>query len=219
MWGEVFKWISVHYPLLLALLAVIVLTWTIAKQYYHWKKRIEKNEDECKKIDGQIIPQLTTISTSVTSLNGSFNSLVLHLQAKDGTLPAALFISKSPIRLTDLGIKILNDIGGKSFVDTHLGELIYRMNLREIKTALDSQTIAPFVITEMSNDASFKNIKDYIFRSPIFNAEIEGKKISVQLDLTTVANIMGIYLRDEYLKLNPHLNPEDIPSEDPPNHS
>ena len=86
------------------------------------------------------------------------------------------------------------------------------MDLIGIKTALDSQTIAPLVITEMSNDTSFNDIKNYIFKNPIFNAEIQGKKLFARLDITTVSNILGIYLRDKYLERHPHLNPAYIPS-------
>src|SRR5580704_5447225 len=184
MWGEIYKWLIEHVPLVFIILAAIVLTWTLASQYFHSKHRIEKTEDEYKKIDGNIMPQLTSISTSFTSLSGSYNNLVIHLQSRDGSLNAALFMSKSPLRLTEMGEKILNDIGGKIYIDTYLDTLIKKMDLIGIKTALDSQTIAPLVITEMSNGTSFNDIKNYIFKNPIFNAEIQGKKLFAQLDIT-----------------------------------
>ena len=212
MWGEVFKWLMEHMPVVFLILAVIALTWILAASYFHWKHRIEKAENECKKIDGNIMPQLTSISTSFTSLSGSFNNLVIHLQSRDGSLNAALFMSKSPIRLTELGEKILVEIGGKFYIDTHIDNLVSKMNELEIKTALDSQTKAPLVISEVSNESSFNSIKDFIFKNPYFKTKINGTDVSVGLDMSTVSNIMGIYLRDKYLEKHPHLNPEDIPN-------
>jgi hypothetical protein len=212
MFDELFKKISEHYPLLLILLCAIVATWIVANRYNHWSNRVKRAEEECKKIDTHLNHQLLTINSSLNTLNGNFNSLVIYLKGKHGEMDASLFISRSPIQLTDLGKLILREIGGQEFIDHNIDELIKEMNILGIKTALDSQTNAPLIITQMSSKDSFNKIKDYAFKHPYYIWKREtGEDISIPLDMGTITNIMGIYLRDKYLEKHPHLNPADIP--------
>lgn len=214
MFDPIWNWLSTHCPVIIVILLAVSITWYISSVIFHWTHRIKNTEKECAKIDAHITPQLITINNSLNTLNGSFNSLVVHLQAKDGTgtFPTQIFISKSPIRLTELGLEILSSIGGKSFVDNNIDLLINKMNTAGIKTALDSQTMAPIIINEISSADSFNDIKNYIYRNPFYKTTIDQKEVSVPLDMGMVSNIMGIYLRDKYLEKHTHLNPADIPS-------
>lgn len=87
------------------------------------------------------------------------------------------------------------------------------MDLQGVKTALDSQIIAPIVISKVSDDDNFKHIKDYLFNHPIFNATNEkGEDLPIYLSIKVISQVMGVYLRDKYLAKHPELNPDDIPS-------
>ena len=213
MWSELYSWIGKHYPLGIFVICIIAITAYVVTHFLRWTHRVEKVEDECKKIEGHLKPQLVSINSSLTTLNGSFNSLIVYLKSKDGDMDTSLFKSKSPIQLTELGQRLLITIGVKGFIDDNIERLIKEMDLKGIKTALDSQTFAPIVISEASNWDSFNHIKDYTFKNPYYKEKNKnGQDIGVPLDLGTVTNVMGIYLRDKYLERNPHLNPEDIPS-------
>ncbi|MGH7240095.1 MAG: hypothetical protein ACREHG_08525 [Candidatus Saccharimonadales bacterium] len=197
---------------------IIFATVFLCRKYFYWAIKINQSEKDCRKIDTDILPELKLISNNLSALTTSFNNFVFHLGAKNKDIAVALFVSKSPVRLTNLGVKILVVIGGKDFIDKNLDELLREMDKIGIKTALDSQTSAPLVINVISNKDSFKNIKDYIFKNPYYTEGPEGQgSLSIPLDMNTIQNIMGIYLRDKYLEKHPHLNPEDIPSDLPPN--
>jgi hypothetical protein len=212
------KFLAEHWPKLTVLLCIVIIavsiTWVFAKKAFHWKGRIESTEADCKKIEGHILPKLQDISTSISGLAGSFNNLVIHLGAKDQSLDKSLFMSKSPLQLTPLGLEILLAIGGKDFIDAHVDTLISEMDAIGVKTALDSQTIAPLVINKVSNEDSFIFIKNFIYKNPIYRTKTVSseEEISVSLDMSTVSNILGIYLRDKYLAKHPDLNPQDIPN-------
>ncbi|MDP1762474.1 MAG: hypothetical protein Q8L07_01220 [Sediminibacterium sp.] len=212
MLDEVLKWVEERYPKLIIIALAIIITWVLAKIYYHWVNRLKKAEEECKKIEGHLTPQLASIGSSLNTLNGSFNSLIVYLKSKDGKMETSLFISKSPIQLTDLGKRILAAIGGEDFINKNIDELINSMNDEGIKTALDSQTMAPIVISKISNHNTFNAIKDYAFKNPYYKEILNNEEIAVPLDMGTISNIMGIYLRDKYLQRHPELNPADIPS-------
>jgi hypothetical protein len=208
MEDKVLDWCSGHFPLITSslffLIAVVVLTWRVSKRYNFWALKIKENEIHVGKIDAQILPQLSEI-------NKSINALMVYLKSKDITFDPYLFISKSPIRLTDAGKRVLAEIKGQEYVDKHKDALIQRMNAIGIKTALDSQQQAPIVIAEQFNDDSFSEIKNYIFNNPFIKYTREdGTLGSVALNLSTVASVMGIYLRDVYLATRADLNVEDI---------
>lgn len=216
-WAYMFS----HWPAFacgaLAVVGAIILTWWSSRMYHHWTYKIKTNAEECKKIGTQLMPELKRITASLLQLNGSFNNLVFHLGASNEKFDTALFVSKSPLRLTDIGLKILEEIGGKDFIDKNETELIAEMNKIGIKTALDSQTNAPVIIGMASNKESFNHIKDYIFNHPNYNVKAEGEdNITIPLNMNVIQNVMGIYLRDKYLAKHPELNPDDIPSVTPP---
>lgn len=212
MLDELWKWMGEHTPFLLLVSVLVVAAIAITWRASHWVHRIKKTESECEKIEGHLSPKLLSINSSLNTLNGNFNSLVVYLKGKDGAMDTSLFISKSPIQLTDLGVRILDKIGGREFIDNNIEDLIKEMNAQGIKTALDSQTYAPMAVTQLSSTDSFNKIKDYAFKNPYYKEVGEnGIDISVPLDMGTITNILGIYLRDKYLERNVHLNPADIP--------
>lgn len=210
---EASKFLNEHYHTLFILLCGMVLTWIAANRYFHWAGRVKKAEDDCKKIDGHIVPRLTSIDNSINSLNGSFKGLVIHLQTKNIIYDPNIFMTRSPIQLTPFGWELLSAIGGKSYIDENIEALISEMDLQGVTTALDTQIISPVVITKVSANDNFKHIKDYVFNNPIFKSKNpDGSDIIYPMDMGKVATIMGIYLRDKYLERHPEFNPDDIPS-------
>lgn len=209
MFDTFWKYCGEHWPKLtffgIVIILAIIITWQIAKKVFHWTGRIKKTESDCSKIDTHILPQLTSINTSI-------NNLVVYLKTKDGKLDISLFRSMSPIQLTPLGYEILEKIGGKYFIDSYINDLITNIDSFGIKTALDVQNAAPIIISNYSTKDSFNHIKDYIFKSPTYKVSTSEGDAFVNLDFSTITNIMGIYLRNKYLDLHPELNPEDIPS-------
>jgi len=213
MFESVLKWISENYPTLGVVIVIVVIAVYLTTIANRWRAKIKKSEEDCKKIEGQLMPQITGINTALTSLSGSFRGLVIHLQAKKVLSDTGLFMSKSPIRLTDLGREILSVIGGKEYVEKNVESLIKAMDAEGIKSALDTQTIAPIVITKISENNDFKHIKDYAFNNPLYHGKnAAGADAQIAIDMDTISMVMGIYLRDKYLERHPELNPEDIPS-------
>jgi hypothetical protein len=177
------------------------MAWIAANRYFHWAHRIIRTENDCFKIGREIIPQLGLIRSSLNTLGGSFNNLVVYLKARDAKMDSSLFISKSPIQLTGLGERVLNVLGGKGFIDKNLHRLLEGLKDYQIKTALDAQIFAPMVISGFFMDESFNEIKSYVYEHPYYREKNgDGKDISVALDMVTVSHLMGICLRDKYLE-------------------
>ncbi len=109
---------------------------------------------------------------------------------------------KSPISLTDRGNKVLNESGGKKFIDDNLSEFSSKVEAKEPKTSYDVQEISKEVISGLQNDDRVNPLKDYLFK--------EG------MEIDDIIFVLGIYLRDRILEQK-HWKVEDIDAHDPKN--
>jgi hypothetical protein len=217
MWEEVFKWFAEHYPMLMVMIVLIVVTFIVAKAYVDWGHRVKRVEVEVGKINTRldsIDTRLNDITTSLNKLITAFNSLIAHLAAKDPTIRVSLFITRSPTELSEEGNKILVDSGGKAWVD-HNEEMLmkdvetYINKLHNLPTALDVQTMSPAIVKMRSNSQEFRTIKDYIYNNPFYKASADAiPDLNVPITLDSVANVIGLYLRNLYLEKHPELIPK-----------
>lgn len=109
----------------------------------------------------------------------------------------------SPRQLNEKGRRLYEESGAASFLnekrDALLRLLSSQMDKMKVKTALDVEIISQQVCFEVSKNEDFKPIKDYIYTHPVF----EGTNISID----TIAMLMGLELRNEYLKVHPEIDP------------
>jgi hypothetical protein len=198
---EILKYIGEHWPLLLLIIAVAWITWRIAIHYSDWKHRMKHVEGECKKVSEDVMPTLRNVETSTKNIAKTINALLVYLKGKDVAFDPSLFQSHSPMTLTDLGKEILNVSGGKKFVDDNLDLLIGEIKKSEIKSPLDVENIAPIVINVNSALDSFTPVKNFIYNKPVY----KSGDLSTPLDLGKIAQIIGIYLRDQFLDKFPDI--------------
>ena len=107
---------------------------------------------------------------------------------------------RSPIALTDRGSKVLNESGGKKFIEDNYEELKNNVDEKKPETSYDIQEISRNVIEEMKNDQRLNSLKEYLFK--------EG------MELDDIVEVLGIYLRDKILN-DKKLSVKDIDNYDP----
>jgi hypothetical protein len=208
MWEEIFKWLAEHSPIVMIMIILVVITFIVAKAYLEWGHRVTKVEAECSKIESIIIPRLNSMEASINSLASSFRSLIAHLSAKDPTINITLFIAKSPFELSPAGEQILNESGGKAWVDRNKEVLFINLDNSPIRSALDVQIEAPKTIAQWFAMDDFIPIKNYIYNNPQYKPTPDSPpNPTVPITLESVASIMGLYLRDLYLQIHPELRP------------
>ena len=105
------------------------------------------------------------------------------------------------MQLTDLGNEILNAIGGKKYIDDNAASLIQKLSKETIKSALDVENYAKVILIQEYNSDAFTAIKNYIYQNPVYKKDA----LNVSLDVATISNIMGLYLRDKYFEIHPEL--------------
>lgn len=198
---EALKYCGEHWPVGLLIVVVIIATWRISTLYANWHHRMIHVEGECKKIVEDVMPTLKSVDLSTKSTAKTVHGLLIYLKGKDGTFDSSLFQSHSPMSLTVLGEEILTASGGKKFVDDNLDILVTDINKNEIKSPLDVETVAPLVINMNATLDSFTAVKNFIYNMPVYKRGSE----STPLDLGKISQILGIYLRDQYLAKFPEL--------------
>ena len=205
MFSNLWEWLFDHYPQVLITLAIVVfaiiICYKIVKFYYTRFEKIEDISDKVKtlpdivnrnteNIEKQVIPKLNSISISL--------SLITCILFKKGIFDKTeLFSITSPVILTEIGMEVLELIGGKQYIDSNSERLVEQIKEQKYKSTLDVQNQANLLILEQADSDDFVSIKNFIYQNPQYK--------TIVLDMSTVATVMGIYLRDKYFKKYPAL--------------
>jgi hypothetical protein len=211
MFNEIYKYLIEHYPAIAFVIALIFATGFITYKFTKLVNRFNKVEDNCQNCKVDVIPPVNThlsnIDNSIVGIYQSLNSLLVYLKGKDQHLDVSLIKSFSPTKLTDLGNKILIEIGGKKLIDENLEVLISEMEKQDFKSGLDVQNYSSILMMNEFNGELFTPLRDYVFKHPcyIFSSD-EGKTVNINLDNSTLNTVLSIYLRDKYFEKHPELN-------------
>lgn len=220
---ELLKWLRENN--VVAFFIVVLFAGAIFATIYIMKAfhRFNKIEKDCKKIP-EMEAKINTgvnLSSSVEKkidlqaekfnvLSVNISSLVAFLTTKYTDLQSGLFQSFSPIQLTPIGLEVLSKSGGQDYIKQHLAELITEMEKQNFKSALDVQNYASTLIINLFNTDGFIHIRNYIFQNPIYKT---GENSSVQINVPTINQVMGIHLRDMYFTKYPELKDVEDPQQ------
>lgn len=210
MWSNVFKFILEKSTILAAFIVVIGITIWVSRKYFKTIGRIKKTEDQCNECNTKVFPDLNThfgnIDNTLNGIRMSLVALSVYLKSNDPGIDTSLFIARSPIQLSHLGISILNDIGGKKILDENYNMFLSELEKQTFKTGLDAHVFCINMIMNMFNNDIFIPVKDYLFNNPNYKFKNkEGKEMEYHLDINDIFTILGVYLRDKYFESHPDL--------------
>lgn len=107
----------------------------------------------------------------------------------------------SPINITAVGQKMLEESGGKRLVDEHYFNFEAEIDEHTCKTAYDVQIWASNIIANIVNEPYMKPVKDFVYTHPQFE--------NLPLMLEDAQRVMVIYLRNIYLEKHPDILPTE----------
>lgn len=188
--NALFSWAMNNMPVVVVFLLIIFLTWYIRGIISDYRHRFIKMEDD-----------MVYMKFRLNNIEAKLDTLIMHLVAAQHIGPDILK-SRSPIQLTDIGVKILVDMGGKDYVDNHINELIVQMEKQSFTSGLDVQNYCRVLLFERINDKGLTSVKSYLFNTPIYKISDTN---SISLDLTVAVNIIGVYLRNKFFEKHPEL--------------
>lgn len=103
------------------------------------------------------------------------------------------------IILNELGEQIYKEIAGEDFLTKHKELLFAMIEERQPKTAYDVEEASGAVCAMLTSEDIFNGMKDFVYNSPSYKIEGEGKESLYDLTLRDVCFILSIPLRDMYL--------------------
>ena len=111
--------------------------------------------------------------------------------------PKGFTQSYSPVKLTGLGEKLLNESGAKNVIDNNFETLEKKIDEQNLKSAYDIQAYIQHLVFRMANKDVMLPIKNFVYKNPKYK--------NTELELTDIQRTMVIYLRDEYFKKHPEI--------------
>jgi hypothetical protein len=212
----VIQFLLENYPLagivILLVLITAIAVWKF-KDYHHSIKNseekiknlpCEQHRDDLLKVYG--------LKDIVESTNNIVIDISRWIMKLDSGMIDVLAKKSSPLKITPVGYIVLEKSTGRSIVDNNLEFFINELNKNPLNTSYDVEKFAfDIMLKNMSNEI-FNSLKNFIYYSPevieITNPENQNDIVKVKISLTILLQIMGLYLRDKYLELNPKIEQE-----------
>ena len=128
------------------------------------------------------------LAVILTPIMGGIFAVLFKLHGRvsslEGFKSGLLVTQQSPLALTETGEKVLEESGGKEYLENNKDRLIEEFS--ETKSAFDIQEKAKDIIKQEMGKDTFEKIKEYLFQ--------EGKSAR------DIELVMGLQLRNMVLK-------------------
>lgn len=212
MWDTIWNYLSDNYPFVLILALACWLTWK-AKGMYDSSKEVKEKVDalpcEQHKADISLVKQSNLKLNDIASSVRKIEEWILRM---DINAMSDLVRKCSPYQLTEAGQKMLEDSEAKHCVDTHLDKLLQALEETHPMTAYDVERNALNVLSSLTDDPMFNDIKDFIYNSPShIDIHTSEGVIPVEISMQRLLMIMSVYLRDIFFQRHEELDTSAFP--------
>lgn len=158
----------------LSIISIIISAVTITVPLLAWIFKYGVLHSDVKSMQKNLSmhqKKIDKLAEDVAELKGSFKTY-------------QLIKSDSPIKLTEGGVSLLEQSGGKAYLDKNIGSL-YK-EFEKIDNEYDIQKKAREIIKDKEHDQNFDAMKKYLYQKG--------------LSFSDLAIVMGVYLRDLVLE-------------------
>ena len=212
MWSIVWTYISEHYPILFLVLAVIVIVWIVAKQWY---SMLYKMKDNSNKID-ETCDKIKSCETRVDKLDdliiGMREDIAIirtHLIEKDSKAAKVFSGKASPRKLNEIGLQMYKEFRGPTFLDKNQETLFRMIDEKKPQTALDVEKISLEVLYKCVENSIFNDVKILVYNSKTITIQEKDKgRIEYAITMNDICFIFSLELRDRYLSTHPEVRKE-----------
>jgi hypothetical protein len=170
-------------------------------------KHIEEklNDLPCKEHTKELFNLQIRYSEKFNKLHTDIAELKVSVNVLQGIVEST--IKKSPLQLSEIGLKIYKDVDGEQFLNQYADMFIEKIEEIKPKTAYDLEQTALYILNELKNNDIFIPIKNILYNYPAVETTIKGVK--KPLNIGDICFILHVPLRDRYLELHPELLPEN----------
>ena len=223
----IISFIVERWPFLAVILVVVAITILICKWYFSRFVSVEKNSEEAtariKELEearkyheeswrrhDEHMKELDEHLKELKKTNAKLFEFIIEIRTflatkfpEFGTMVAA---KNSPRKLTEEGIRLFNDIGGKAFLEINGAKLMAKIDSEEPKTPFDVELSALGSLYAHLNDDMFNDLKRWVYYSSPRKMIIDGKEQNREITMCDVCFVVSIPLRDMYLEAHPEIH-------------
>ena len=223
----IISFIVERWPFLAVILVVVAITILICKWYFSRFVSVEKNSEEAtariKELEearkyheeswrrhDEHMKELDEHLKELKKTNAKLFEFIIEIRTflatkfpEFGTMVAA---KNSPRKLTEEGIRLFNDIGGKAFLEINGAKLMAKIESEEPKTPFDVELSALGSLYAHLNDDMFNDLKRWVYYSSPRKMIIDGKEQNREITMCDVCFVLSIPLRDMYLEVHPEIH-------------
>lgn len=193
MASVILQWLITNAPNIAVTILIGFIVWQIAKTYFTRFKPMETN---VKALVGT--SNCVRHESDILELKSMVRNIERILLKSDSTLMDQLSLTRSPRQLSDSGLKLFSESGCKKLLLENGEYYLKKLEDRKPLTALDVETESHSVLLLLSDEKLFYPIKDFLYKNPKFNG--------IDIDLNALCFVMGLELRNEYLKKHPEIS-------------
>lgn len=201
--------------LVVVVIAAVWVIWKLATSFQSMRDKVKGIDDlpcahHTSKIDRHD-EQFSDARALMSRMEGQLELLVQNSIEKTNKKirkknAPAYSAKHSPRRLNDNGIALLEDCGGKAFLQAHMTFFIKKMEQLQPKTPLDVEDMAMAILQANTNEDMFIPLKNWIYNAPTRTLKNEdGTTHKQDVELDDVIFVMSLPLRDRYLELHPEI--------------
>ena len=206
-----------HWPWVTITAVLIVLAVYVcikaSKWYYGRFVPTEKKANDADSKLGDLNELSKTVGNLPCAEHGKTFSEIMEslveirafLMARNPKTATMFALKHSPLQLNEAGEKLLEDIGGKDFLEENKDFLIAGIEEKTPKTALDAEESALEVLFAHLDDDMFNGMKKWVYNSPSRKMMIDDKEQDYTVTMNDVCFVLSLPLRDMYLELHPDL--------------
>jgi t-SNARE complex subunit (syntaxin) len=155
-------------------------------------KRIDKDIEGIDKDIEEIKKDVKQLSNRAFRLETATVELQVIIKSVGGRICQSLEVSPgSPLKLTSYGEEIAKRIDGYKFVEDNKNLLFSFIEAKKHNTNYDVQAAARKILDENLSNPIMNGLKSFAYTNG--------------MDIGIILNVVGIILRDEYLKAHPEI--------------
>lgn len=207
------SWLLKHYPTIFFMAFAAIVSIIITVKYMKFIKRLSSVEKTCGDLSGIhedikiMIKTNTIIETKIdevilpkiSEFDKDIKSLIIHSkQYIDNN--DSMIKSNSPLSITDVGHEILVVSGGKKYVDDNKDFLFEEIRKLNSINELDIENYSYYLLVSNYMSPAYSEVKSFLYNNPKY---ITSSGVEVLLDEKKLARLIGLYLRDLYIKATP----------------
>jgi len=166
-------------------------------------KTIDENGKKLVALESKITSfPCNTHDRRLNDYGESISDMSVWIMKRDKAMIPVFINKKSPYYLNSTGLALLEDCGGKKCIDENINYFLSELESTNPETPYDVEERAIKTVMRSKGLPFFNPIKNYLYFKPDV-VELGGNE--VEISIFAVASVMGIYLRDIYLKKHPEI--------------